>query len=42
MEIDAMDIKNSVSMIKPLDGVITSRFGIRNPTTSTVPKNQQE
>lgn len=39
MEIDAMDIKNSVSIIKPLEGTITSRFGIRNPTTLTVPKN---
>lgn len=33
MEIDAIDIKNAVSMIKPLEGTITSRYGYRNPTT---------
>lgn len=38
-QIDVEDIKNSYSIIKPLEGKITSRFGIRNPTTPTVPKN---
>ena len=32
------DIKNSISFIKPIEGTITSTFGWRNPTTSTVPK----
>lgn len=35
---DAEDIKSKYSLIKPLEGTITSRFGVRNPTTSTVPK----
>ena len=39
MEIDAMNIKNTYSLIKPLEGTITSRFGQRDPTTPTVPKN---
>lgn len=38
MEIDAQYIKNNFSLIKPVDGPITSRFGPRNPTTETVPK----
>lgn len=39
MEIDSNDIKNTYSLIKPLEGTITSRFGQRDPTTPTVPKN---
>ena len=39
MEIDAKDIKSKYFLIKPLEGVITSRYGLRNPTTSSVPKN---
>lgn len=39
MEQDANYIKSSISFIKPLNGVITSRYGERNPTTPTVPKN---
>ena len=39
MEIDANDIKNTYNLIKPLEGTITSRFGQREPTTPTVPKN---
>lgn len=39
MEIDAMNIKNTYSLIKPLEGTITSRFGQRDPSTPTVPKN---
>lgn len=35
---DADIIKQNYSLIKPLNGVITSRFGPRNPTTETVPK----
>ncbi len=30
-------IKQNYSIIKPLEGTITSRFGTRNPTTPTVP-----
>ena len=39
MEIDANEIKNIVSFIKPLQGKITSEYGYREPTTPTVPKN---
>lgn len=35
---DAEEIKAKYSLIKPLEGTITSRFGVRNPTTETVPK----
>ena len=38
MEQDAISINNSISFIKPIEGTITSRFGWRTPTTSTVPK----
>ena len=38
MEQDAEYIKNNFSLIKPVIGTITSRFGPRNPTTPTVPK----
>jgi len=38
MDVDAEYIKANYSMTKPLEGEITSRFGIRNPTTATVPK----
>lgn len=38
MEIDAQYIKLNYSIIKPLEGEITSRFGPRNPTVPTVPK----
>lgn len=38
MEQDAEYIKNNFSLIKPITGTITSRFGLRNPTTPTVPK----
>ena len=37
MEEDAKYIKENFSLIKPATGTITSRFGIRNPTTATVP-----
>lgn len=39
MQIDANEIKAKYSLIHPIQGTITSRYGIRNPTTSTVPKN---
>ena len=37
-ELDANEIKEKYSLIKPLSGEITSRFGLREPTTETVPK----
>lgn len=39
MEIDAKYIKEKYALIKPIEGTITSRYGMRNPTTSSVPKN---
>lgn len=39
MEQDAQYLKSNFSFIKPLTtGTVTSRFGLRNPTTATVPK----
>lgn len=38
-EQDIIDIKNSISFIVPVQGYVSSKFGLRNPTTSTVPKN---
>lgn len=38
MEQDALEIKNSISFINPIEGTITSEFGWRNPSSSTVPK----
>ena len=38
MDEDALYIKSNFSFIKPLEGPVTSRFGLRNPTTATVPK----
>ncbi|MBR6504897.1 MAG: hypothetical protein IKT41_04220 [Clostridia bacterium] len=38
MDIDASEIKGGYSLIKPLSGTITSRYGVRNPTTESVPK----
>ena len=38
MEQDALFIKKSINFINPVEGTITSTFGWRNPTTSTVPK----
>ena len=32
-------IKKTTTYIKPVEGPISSKFGLRNPTTSTVPKN---
>lgn len=38
MELDAIDVKKRYTFIKPLEGTISSRYGIRNPTSSNVPK----
>ena len=39
MEKDALYIKNNFSIIKPLDGEITSRFGLRNSDNPAVTKD---
>lgn len=39
MEKDANFIKKNINIIKPINGTISSRYGPRNPTTITVPKN---
>ena len=39
MEQDANFIKENISIINPVVGTISSRYGLRNPTTITVPKN---
>lgn len=39
MEQDAKDILETKSLIIPLKGTITSRYGLRDPETPTVPKN---
>lgn len=39
MEQDANYIKSTIDFIKPIEGKITSGFGMRNPTTASVPKN---
>lgn len=39
MERDAKYVLENKSLIIPLKGTITSRFGLRNPETPTVPKN---
>lgn len=38
-EKDVNYIKSEVSFIKPVQGTISSMFGLRNPTTASVPKN---
>ncbi|MBR3249917.1 MAG: hypothetical protein IKF83_04415 [Clostridia bacterium] len=38
MEQDAINIKQTINFINPIEGTITSSFGWRNPTTNTVPK----
>lgn len=39
MQQDANYIKSTINFIKPVDGTISSMFGLRNPTTESVPKN---
>ena len=34
-----LQIKNTTTFIKPVEGQISSKYGMRDPTTSTVPKN---
>lgn len=41
MEKDANYIKENISIIKPVNGIISSKYGLRNPTTPTVPKNHK-
>ena len=38
-EQDIADIKATTTFIKPIEGTISSKYGQREPTTSTVPKN---
>ena len=38
-EQDIANIKATTTFIKPVEGTISSRYGQREPTTSTVPKN---
>lgn len=38
-EQDILTVKNTTTFIKPIEGVISSKYGQRNPTTATVPKN---
>ena len=38
-EQDIANIKETTTFIKPVEGTKSSGFGLRNPTTSTVPKN---
>ena len=41
MEQDANYIKSTISFIKPVSGTISSAYGLRNPTTVTVPKDHK-
>ena len=38
-EIDIMNIKNTTTFIKPIQGVISSKYGRRDTATGSVPKN---
>ena len=38
-EQDIQDIKNTTSFIKPIEGVISSKYGYRETATGSVPKN---
>ena len=38
-EADVQTAKNTTSFIKPIEAVISSKYGQRTPTTATVPKN---
>lgn len=38
-ELDIKDIKNTTSFIKPVEGVISSKYGQRDTATGNVPKN---
>lgn len=39
LEQDINNIKNTTTFIKPVEGTLSSKYGQREPTTSTVPKN---
>ena len=36
---DRIDVKNTTTFIKPIEGVISSKYGIRETATGNVPKN---
>lgn len=38
MEQDVINIKNSINFINPIEGTVTSSFGLRESSTNTVPK----
>ena len=38
-EQDIQDVKNTTSFIKPLEGVISSKFGVRETASGNIPKN---
>lgn len=38
-EQDIVNVKNTTTFIKPIEGIITSKFGQRDTATGTVPKN---
>lgn len=38
-EQDIINIKATTTFVKPVEGIVSSKFGQREPTTSTVPKN---
>ncbi len=38
-EQDIINVKNTTSFIKPIEGTISSKYGIRETATGTVPKN---
>ena len=39
IEADIQTAKNTTSFIKPIEGIISSKYGQRDPSTPTVPKN---
>ncbi len=39
VEADIQTAKNTTSFIKPIEGIVSSEYGKRNPATPTVPKN---
>ena len=39
VEQDILNIKNTTTFIKPIDGVISSKYGQRDSATGRVPKN---
>lgn len=39
VEQDIIDVKNTTTFIKPIEGVISSKYGVRETATGNVPKN---